>query len=285
MPETTLTRLTDHVYWMSPGEPDRPSLCAVTGTRSTLMLDGAASAAHARLFLDALKAAGVPAPGYLALTHWHWDHVFGAAEVGVPVIAHATTAEHLAVLASYKWDDKALDLRVAAGAEIVFSADNIKRELPEPREVVITPPDIIFARTLDLDLGGATCHIQHVGGDHADDSCVMHILPDRVLFLGDCLYDAIYAPTRHYTTARLFPLLNTLLDFDADLVVEGHTEAVMNRAEFEALAAKMRLVGTLVEQIGADDAAVLEAAQVHTKQPPDDDLRDLVRAFIAGRGV
>ena len=29
MPETTLTQLSDHVYWMTPGAPDRPSLAAV----------------------------------------------------------------------------------------------------------------------------------------------------------------------------------------------------------------------------------------------------------------
>jgi glyoxylase-like metal-dependent hydrolase (beta-lactamase superfamily II) len=69
VPETTLSKISDHVYWMSPGAPDRPSLGAVVGTRHTLLLDGGASAAHARLFLDALRAEGVPPPRYLALTH------------------------------------------------------------------------------------------------------------------------------------------------------------------------------------------------------------------------
>src|SRR3954447_19420006 len=103
LPETTLSQITDHVYWMSPGEPDRPSLCAVVGTNRTLMLEAGASAAHVRLFLDALTNMQVPQPDLVALTHWHWDHIFGAAELNIPIIAHTQTATEIAVQASYQW--------------------------------------------------------------------------------------------------------------------------------------------------------------------------------------
>jgi hypothetical protein len=55
---TVLTKISEHVYWMPPGAPDRPSLCAVVGDRRTLMLDAGSSKAHAREFLDALSARG-----------------------------------------------------------------------------------------------------------------------------------------------------------------------------------------------------------------------------------
>lgn len=283
--ETILTRISPHVYWMNPGPPDRPSLCAVVGARTTLMLDAAASAEHMRLFLAALRAQAVPAPRLCALTHWHWDHVFGGVELGVPVIAHRLTAEQLALQAGYAWDDTALDARVASGEEIAFCADNIRLELPAPRKVEIALPDIVFEGALTLDLGGVTCQIQHVGGDHAQDSCVMFIPEDRLLFLGDCLYDAIYAPTRHYTTARLFPLLTTILRYDAELFVEGHTPTVRTRAQIETMAARMRLTGMLFEQIGADEAAILAAVQAHTGALPDEDEMEFVRALIAGRAA
>jgi len=278
MPETTLSKISDHVYWLSPGKPDRPSLCAVVGTQHTLLLDAGASTAHIRLFLDALASAGVSTPHYVALTHWHWDHVFGAAALGLSMIAHTMTADQLNLLATYDWSDAALDQRVSRGEEIAFCADNIKLELPEPRGVQIITPDIIFHDSLEIRLGDVTCRLQHVGGDHAADSCVAYIAPDRVLFLGDCLYDAIYAPTRHYTTRHLFPLLDKLRAFDAELYVEGHNPNVMPRTEFIAMTDKMRRVGTLVEQIGPDEAAVL--AQMD--QPVDEDAAYFVKAFIAG---
>ncbi len=285
MPETTLMRVSDHVYWMSPGQPDRPSLGAVIGSEFTLMLDGGASAAHTRLFLNALSEAGIPAPQYVALTHWHWDHVFGAAAVKAPVIAHQLTANQLAVLARWDWGNPALDARVRSGQEIALCADNIKIELPEPRRIHIAAPRIVFTTGLEVHPGeDVTCAIQHVGGDHAADSCIIHILPDRVVFLGDCLYEAIYAPARHYTAQNLFPLLDKVLSLDADTYIEGHTDTLLSRSELEAMAAKMRLAGTLVEQIGPDESAVLAAVQAHTGQPPDEDTLDFVRAFIAGCG-
>lgn len=283
MPETTLTQITDHVYWMSPGKPDRPSLCAVVGANRTLMLDAAASAAHARLFLNALTACDVPHPDYVALTHWHWDHIFGAAELRVPISAHSLTATEIKVQASYDWTDAALDARVASGKEIAFCANNIKLELPEPRDIRLVQPNIVYNDSLDIHLGDVDVHLQHVGGDHAADSCVMYIKPDRVLFLGDCLYDAIYTPIRHYTTQRVFPLLDTILSFDAEYYIEGHTPNVMSRAELLTIVDKMRHVGKTVDEYGADEAAVTAAISAQMGTPLDEDTLGFIQTFIAGR--
>lgn len=280
MTTSHLIHVSDHVYWMKPGLPDRPSLCVVVGKQHTLMLDAGASPAHTRLFLDSMIAEMIPIPRYVALTHWHWDHVFGLSALNIPIMAHQDTAAALAKLAVYDWDDAALDQRVASGEEIAPCADDIKLELPAPRTVQIVLPDIVFQDRLELQLGDVTCYIQHVGGDHAADACVMHIQPDGVLFLGDCLYDAVYAPVRHYTRKNVFPLLDTILGFDAQHFIEGHNDTVMTRAEIEAMAQKMRLAGTLVDQIGADEKAVMSAAQA--KQPLDEDTEYFIRAFIAG---
>lgn len=286
MPETTLTRLTERVYWMSPGTPDRPSLAAVVGSEFTLMLDAGASAAHAALFLAALEAAGVRAPRMIALTHWHWDHIFGAARLGLPQIASSATAAQIALQAGYDWDDGALDRRVANGEEIAFCADNIKIELPEPRSVQIILPEIVFETSFDVHPGGVTCQIRQVGGDHARDSCVIYLPEERVLFLGDCLYDDIYAPTRHYTRGRLFPLIERLLTFDAEFYIEGHNPEVMTRAQFEDRIAKMRTAGALIEQFGlagASEADVLMAAEAELGAPLDEDVDYYLKALLAGR--
>ena len=282
MPETTLTQITDHVYWMSPGKPDRPSLCAVVGTNRTLMLEAGASAAHARQFLDALTNAQVPSPDYVALTHWHWDHIFGAAELNIPIIAHQQTATEMAVQARYQWTDTALDARVADGTEIAFCADNIKLELPEPREIYIIQPDIVYHDSLQINLGDVSIHLQHVGGDHAADSCVMHVMPDRVLFLGDCLYDAIYTPARHYTTQKLFPLLDTILRFDAEFYIEGHTPTVMSRDELLVIVDKMRLVGNTVDRLAGDQVAVTRAFSEQLGAALDEDTKGFIDTFVAG---
>jgi glyoxylase-like metal-dependent hydrolase (beta-lactamase superfamily II) len=259
-----LERIGEHVLWLAPGPPDRPSLCAVVGDRSRMMLDAGSSAAHAQLVLDRLS---VP-PSHVALTHSHWDHVFGAAEVGAPVIAHSLTAATLQELAVTDWSDEALDRRVAAGEDSPQHAANVKEELPSPREVQVAQADLVFQDGIDVELGGATVRIRHVGGDHAVDSCVMYVEPDRVLFLGDCLYDS---PDGRLTPERVFPLYDTVFGFGAELFVEGHSETVIPLVELEELAAKVRHAHELVE------------AGATPPGEPDEDLAFFVGAFSAGR--
>lgn len=49
---SVLTKIAEHLYWMPPGAPDRPSVCGVVGDRRTVMLDAGSSSAHTRGFLD-----------------------------------------------------------------------------------------------------------------------------------------------------------------------------------------------------------------------------------------
>lgn len=274
--------LTEHIYGMKAGPPDRPSLCAVVGAKRTVMLDSGASDSHAQAFLDGLASYGVRPPDFIVLTHWHWDHVFGAAAVGVPIIAQRMTAAQLTRMADLAWDDAALDTRVASGDEIAFCADNIKLELPEPRKIRIAAAEIIFDEALDLDLGGVRCLIRHVGGDHAADACVVHIPEDRLLFLSDCLYDDIYAPTRHHTAAKALPLIDRLLGFEADKLIEGHNPVVTERARFIEITAKMRQAAALVTEYQGDAAAVrLALPDVST----DEDLDYYIGTFAAGFGA
>jgi glyoxylase-like metal-dependent hydrolase (beta-lactamase superfamily II) len=116
-------RISEHVWWLRPGPPDRPSLCAVVGERWTLALDAGSSRAHTRELL-----AGLPErPAAVAYTHAHWDHVFGGVEIGGLVIAHTLTARRLEELALVDWTDEA------------NVSDTIRQELPAPRVVEIAP--------------------------------------------------------------------------------------------------------------------------------------------------
>jgi glyoxylase-like metal-dependent hydrolase (beta-lactamase superfamily II) len=265
---------------LPPAPPDRPSLCAVVGERRTLMLDAGSSAAHAQLFLDGLESEGVALPSAVVFTHSHWDHVFGAAALRAEVIAHTLTSEALDELAALDWSDEALDRRVADGLVSAQHAANVKEELPAPREVRVAPAEIVFGDGLDLELGGVTVRVRHVGGDHAADSCVMFVEPDRVLFLGDCLYDS---PDGRYTPERALPLLDAVLGFGAEQYVDGHGETVIPAAELEALADKVRLAERVVrESSPRDETSVLAQVREQTAEEPDEDLVFFVRAFVAG---
>jgi glyoxylase-like metal-dependent hydrolase (beta-lactamase superfamily II) len=182
------------------------------------------------------------------------------------VIAHAVTAEQLSELASRDWSDEGLDRRVASGGSPQYAA-NIKEEMPSPREVDVAPADIVFRDGLDIELGGVTVRVRHIGGDHGADSSVMYVEPDRLLFLGDCMCESAAGAL---TAGLALPLVDAILELDAELYVEGHHPSVSSRREIEELIEKLRLA----------EKAVREGAVI---PDPDDDTAAFVRAFRVGR--
>jgi glyoxylase-like metal-dependent hydrolase (beta-lactamase superfamily II) len=250
------------------------------------MLDAGASDAHARLFLEALAAKNLPPPRFVALTHWHWDHTFGAAEIGVPVIAHLLTAQKIEEMAGYGWDDESMAQRVAAhlGIPTERGMKDIQDEVPStPRQIRFVQPDILVKDSLTLDLGGITCEIHYVGGDHSADSCVMYIPEDGVLFLGDCLYHAIF-PKEYYTLDKMNALIHAVLRHEASYYVEGHNDVVMSHKEIMEILDKMRQAGELVQELAdADVITILDAATERGIDASDEDFGFYVKTLVMGR--
>ena len=205
-------------------------------------------------------------PFAVIYTHSDWDHVFGGAEVGAAVIAHALTADRLLELAERDWSDEGLDRRVAAGLSSPEHAEHVKAELPAPRTVEVAPADVVFHDRLDLELGDVTVRVRHLGGDHSEESCVMLVEPDGVLFLGDCLYPSPKGVLTFESAARL---RDAILAFPAQRYVEGHHDAVSSRAELEAFLEKFRVAERAARDGGAPES-------------PDEDTQSLYEAFRAG---
>lgn len=240
----SVEQVSEHVWWMPPGPPDRPSLCAVVGDRWTLALDAGSSRAHTREFL-----AGLPErPAAVAYTHSHWDHVFGGVEIDGLVIAHTLTAGRLGEMAVRDWNDEA------------NVSEHIRRELPAPRVVEIAPADVVFTERIALDLGGVRVSVEHVGGDHCDDACVMLVQPDALLFLGDCL---CASPSEVLTVERALPLYDRILAYPAEHYVEGQHPAVETRAELEELIEKACAAARGEATPGDEDAEYFLNAFVH----------------------
>ena len=199
----TLQKLSNRLFYLPPYQKtDRPILAAIVGDNQTLLIDAGNSSNHAKLFKEQLASHQITGD-ILALTHWHWDHVFGLYEMDMPSIANFMTYDKIKELQKLSWEDKELDERVEAGIEIPFCADAIKLELGSKREVIIPDPTIIFEKQIKLNLGGVTCFIEHVGGDHSSDSNLLYIPEEKTLFLGDSLYANMYAEKWHYTIEKM----------------------------------------------------------------------------------
>lgn len=228
-----LNRIGNSFWYMTPvSETDRPILGMVVGIDRTLMIDAGNSEAHTQLFLEKLAEHNISKPDFVVLTHWHWDHIFGLSLLkNVMSISSIETQKEIMKLVPYKWTDEALDQRVKEGTEIEFCASCIKKEFGEERNIQITLPLVTFDKQLEIDLGGVTCLLKHVGGDHSTDSVVVYIKEEKVLFLGDSIYPDIFSSKWNYTTKRTLKLIKQLEAFDAETYILSHWKAI-TREEF-----------------------------------------------------
>lgn len=249
----TLEKLNRRFWYQTPvSETDRPILGAVVGDRITLMIDAGNSKAHAQLFLSELEKQRIPSPSMVALTHWHWDHIFGLHALDIPSLASRLTKSEMEKLIPYRWTDDALDERVKSGVEIEFCASAIKKEYGKDRSIKIKLPDITFENKLEIDLGGVTCQLQQVGGDHSPDSVVVYIKEEKILFLGDAIYANLYASKWNYTADSVLQLMDALDQFDADTYILSHGTAI-SKSEYQEEAALLRKAAQLTKRIRRAD--------------------------------
>lgn len=281
-PLSRLNQISEHVFWLpSDSTTDRPVLGALVGKEGALIVDAGNSPAHVSLFLDEYSKRRLPSPRYLALTHWHWDHVFGAHAFNLLTFASLETRRAVQKMATLDWSDEALEQRIAEGTEIEFCRDMMKLELPDRSGLIIKPPDIGFSGQIELDLGGTTCRLIQVGGDHSSDSIVVYTPQDKIMFLGDCLYPDLYSGERSFTTHKLFQLIDCLLSYDVEYYLEAHALPA-SRQEMLQYTDLFKCIGRIVEHAGAHRPAALKALQEKLGDPLTAEQTAIMDVFLAG---
>lgn len=277
-----LRRISDKIVFLPPdSKTDRPILAAISGAKRTLIVDGGNSPAHAELFLHELNKNDVNKIDLLVVTHWHWDHVFGIGRMNVPTIAHSETKRQIDNMLQLSWTDDALDQRVQEGTEISFCAEMIKKEFPDDRKIVLTSPDIVFSGKLDLDLGGVHCVIEHVGGDHASDSCIVYVEEEKVIFLGDCLYQDVYSKKMKYTTQNTLDMLQKLEQYHADIYVLSH-EMPLSRSQYLKFVDLLKELCALSQESLSDKKTTLDVLAANLKRDLDEEDMETIQYFLNG---
>jgi glyoxylase-like metal-dependent hydrolase (beta-lactamase superfamily II) len=261
---------------------DRPILGMVVGNNKTLMIDAGNSEDHANYFLEELLKRGVPHPDMVVLTHWHWDHIFGlSAFPNIVSISSEETKQEMEKLIPLSWSDEALDARVKEGSEIEFCANAIKEEFRDHRDIKIVLPVLTFEKRVEIDLGGVTCIVQHVGGDHASDSVVVYVKEEKILFLGDCIYPDIFSEKQNYTIKETLRLLDELEAFDADTYILSHQKAI-SKEEFNKEAAMLRTIAKYTGSCGGDKQKIMEEYEKYVDRELTEDERETIADFVNG---
>ncbi len=286
MKPTHLKQLTKSILYLPHYKlTDRPVLGAVSGTHKTLIVDAGNSPGHARVFLSGLSQYPVAPAAYVAITHWHWDHVFGIKEMGLPTFAHIETKKKVDEMLLLEWDDRSLDQRVMEGKEIEFCRDALKLELPDRTGLILESPDIVFHDRVEVDLGGIICIIEHVGGDHSDDSSVVYIPEENVVFTGDSIYMDLYDGEWSFSREKLFPLIEKIMGYNADYYVHSH-EPVYTREEMIDYFDDLKLIWEIAEKYEKTSCdltrRVVKEFEKKRGQPVDDAQMENIGGVLAG---
>ncbi|KAB7707074.1 MBL fold metallo-hydrolase [Bacillus aerolatus] len=278
----TLKRISNRLFYLPPyQETDRPILAAITGEEKTLLIDAGNSSSHAKLFLDQLEERNIKGD-LLVLTHWHWDHVFGMREIQAPIIAHDETYNKIKELQELSWEDKELDQRVKEGIEIPFCADAIKKELGNERDIFLPDPDLTFETRMKVNLGGVTCLIEHVGGDHSHDSSIVYIQEEKALFLGDCLYANLYSKNWNYTIDNTLQLIQQIEKYDADIFFLSHHDRPLTKEDFSSFLQLMKSAAFLTKKHEGNEEAVVQEMSESKQRKLSEEEMETITFFVNG---
>jgi len=220
-----LKRLTERIWYQEADEKtDRPVLGYISGEKSSLMVDAGNSREHAALMLDGLVRCGLPYPRYVAITHWHWDHCYGMCGIDAVSVANLETNLKLIEMTTWEWTDRSMARRIETGEDILFCDENIRREYPDRSRIDVRTADIIFDGILEFDLGGVTCILMKLPNSHSEDSIIVYVPEEKVVFLGDITSEDFHNSTGSHHREKLGMLIEALEWLDFEIGVHGHDE-------------------------------------------------------------
>ena len=218
-----LYQLTKHC-WYTNSEPstDRPSLGYILSDSGFgIVVDAGNSPKHYKEFLACLRQKGFPLPSLCAITHWHWDHTLGISAVDVPVIACDLTQQHLINMT--KWTEKDID-------DFYMSDQCVREEYPSKEMISPSLANIVFKNELSLNINDLEIRLIHVEGPHSDDSVLVYIPDDGMIFAGDSSAGDFSTPNISYDPVLLEKYTKTITSMPFSCFLHSHRQP-LNRQE------------------------------------------------------
>lgn len=146
---------------------------------------------------------------HVVVTHYHADHVYGLQvfeEAGATILAHRGALEYI-------HSDTAMS-RLKASREVFYPWVDENTRLTSASRWIDGPTA--------LTLGGVEIQIRPVGPAHTPEDLVVYLPSERVLFAGDLVFRGRVPFVGQANSRQWIQSLDTLLGFDARVVIPGH---------------------------------------------------------------
>lgn len=135
------------------------------------------------------------------------------------------TNEQLKVMSEWQWTDKAMENRLLTGEDIVFADTNIRKEYEALEDIKVVPADIVFKNDLKIDLGGLIVILKNVISPHSQDSVIVYVPDEKVVFIGDA-YGMDHYNNCEYDSFKLESFINVLKDLEFNICFSGHSSPI-----------------------------------------------------------
>jgi cyclase len=267
---------------------------AILSDDGVLVFDANGTPAAAAAVLAEIRKLTSQPVRYLVLSHWHWDHWYGAevyrrAFPGVRVISHEVT-RRLMTGPALAFNQPGLDEQLpghirdvakqlaaaqAAGApraQVAALRRHLREDrffLEQKRHAHHTVADLTFTDSLTLYLGARRIQVLHYDRAVTPGDAFLYLPDEKVLVTGDLLINPITYALGCYPTGWI-RTLEGLDRLDAAVIVPGHGEPLHDKTLLEthlALLRELRREGRAAKARGLD----VEQARAEAK----DSLRDL----------
>ncbi|MFJ7827711.1 MBL fold metallo-hydrolase [Psychrobacillus sp. NPDC096623] len=273
-----LNKFSDDIYYLSnQDENERPTLGLVCGDQFSLIIDSGNSTQHAKDFLREIGKLNVPPIKYMVITHAHWDHFLGMNEFDAIVITNSQTNETIKEWNSYSFDDKSLQNYVNTNQISAMCMKIIQTDMPNRDSFKLNSPDIVFENTLTIDLGNKICILEKIDSTHTDDSTIIYIPDEKIVFLGDCAYGTTTDSLFHYKQSRLLSMIKDIQKYDAEMFLLGH-ETICDLNEMDIYWKELTTASGVVKSTSLENA--LECFKAENNREPNDNELFFIKAFV-----
>jgi glyoxylase-like metal-dependent hydrolase (beta-lactamase superfamily II) len=274
-----LNRYSDTIYYLSnEDDRERPTLGLVCGERYSMVIDSGNSPQHAQDFLSEVENLNVPPVKYVVITHAHWDHFLGMNEfVDATIIVNHQTNDIIKEWQRFSFDDRSLQKYMNANQMSPMCMKMIQTEMPNRESFRLKSPDVIFESTLTIDLGNKVCILDRINSTHTNDSTIIYIPDEKVVFLGDGAYGTTTDSLFHYKQSMLLPMIKDIQKYDAEAFLLGH-ESICDLNEMNIYWDELTTASQVVTSTSLENA--LESFHAEHKRDPSDHELFFIKAFV-----
>lgn len=188
------------------------SVGLVVGAESALVIDTCGDRVQGAELAAAVRRT-TALPWQVVITHGHFDHCFGtSAFLPAPVWAHERCPGFLAETADRQRAEWVEHYRRAGSDDV---ADALAGSAPDR-------PDHLVTDRVEVDLGGRTVELRHLGRGHTDHDLVVAVPDAGVVFAGDLVEQGAPPDFEDAHPEHWPSTLDALLALGPGTVVPGH---------------------------------------------------------------